>query len=133
MFTMLFLLVQLYSQESHRLWTTPLMASDRWVVLSDAWEFGISPEATKANYRLAASHQLKMQDEVFTWNKGFVIRRWQEECYWRFKCWDLLDDVLNCHYTPCQKLEKLYQLRSMLGDDDYFQRRMPHPIPSYRR
>jgi len=113
-------------------WTTPLQGSDRTIVLMDALEFGASPQEARWNYRWSLMHKDRVRDEMVTYNRPSVVKQWEEECHWRYRCWDLLDDVLNCHFHPAEKLRRLYLLREMLGEDDYRSRRMPCPIPSYR-
>ena len=101
--------------------------------LADAYEFGVSPREVRAMYELAFHHPWGRQAEVRAWNLPAVAERWELECDWRRQVWDRLDDVVNCPGLPLdRKVWALRRVRELLGDDAYFGRRLPAPIPTYR-
>jgi len=60
--------------------------------------------------------------------------RWQQECAWRYECWDKLDDIVNAekHKFGVPKIMgSLSKLRRLLGDD-YARGRMPDSTPQYK-
>lgn len=59
-------------------------------------------------------------------------------CYWREvhrdakRRWvilDLADDARNDNASPCYRRWAILELREMIGDDAFFNRRLPDPVP----
>jgi len=103
------------------------------VQLSDAYQFGVSREAVRDLWRLTTNHKSVMRNEVRSHNHADTAWYWEQECDWRSRCWFLLDDALFMdNLTELQKVRSLAELRSLLGDADYYAGRMPEPTPRYR-
>ncbi len=104
------------------------------VQLDDAKTFNVSRERVRANYHEARYHVTdSMRFTIWQNNGPNESARWEVECAYRLKAWDLLDDVIYCSYSDGKKLDSLCRLRELIGDDDYFAGRMPAPIPMYRK
>lgn len=63
---------------------------------------------------------------------GVAGNEWDEKAFndqwWRYKCWDLLDDVKWPRvWTDDQMREKLFWLRASLGPQRYYLGQMPEP------
>lgn len=105
------------------------------VKLSDAKSFKETAETVRNKYWIALNHATDERRQVIWQNNGpEVSELWEEDCKFRFKAWDLLDDAIHCtHYADGKRIDSLRRLREMIGDDDYYAGRMPAPVPAYRK
>lgn len=112
---------------------TPLQGSDRQVILSDAYRFGVGFHQARALWRLSEKHKSLMRDEVQWNNSPKAFAQWECEVQWRARCWYLLDDAVNCpELGIVRKLQSLNELRCLIGDEAFYAGIMPAPIPRYR-
>ncbi len=102
------------------------------VQLSDAKEFGVYPECVRGLWKQAAGHRDIVGWAVKASNSLDVYEAWEDECKWRTRCWDLLDDVLYCGWDDNYKKASLARLRLLIGEEAWERRIMPSPTPSYR-
>lgn len=95
--------------------------------------FGLTPKLVRHYREVACRDRYEMRAEVWAWNTPTAAERWEEECHWRFECWDKLDDVLNCPGlgVPGQ-VRSLNRLRELIGDAAFVAGTMPGPTPAYR-
>ncbi len=119
------------------LWNTPLEGSKRGVVFSDAFKFGVNGPMSRQIWMLSSQHHTVMRSAMLQ-NSQAVIDQWERECNLRSSAWSLLDDVLYCQATwydgNClhYRLDKLNQLRLMIGDKAFYAGEMPDPTPHYK-
>jgi hypothetical protein len=114
----------------------------------EALDFGITPEAAVAHALLAGMHADMLRGEVVGWNRPEDVERWELEVELRFRCWDDLADALcGRSWVKCsdgwrlidfgasdyRTRNNLARLRDRLGAADFAARRMPDPLPHYRR
>jgi len=117
------------------------------VRLEDVRAFGVAPDVVDGLARLAHGHQPVMRRVVEAHNDPMAVARWESECDWRRECWECLRAALlpeaaadmivdDDRRTPAAvlmvRLDRLDELRRLIGDADYRAGRMPNPTPSYR-
>jgi hypothetical protein len=82
--------------------------------------------------RYAQRQRDEMRGQVFTWNNPAKAWQWEQEADWRIACWDALWDALNQGNQVHWRINRLYRLRELLGDEAFYRGRMPNPTPTYR-
>ncbi len=119
------------------LWNTPLDDSERGVVFSDAFKFGVDGPASRQLFLLASRHSSLMRPAMMQ-NSQAIIEQWERECQLRSSAWSLLDDVLYCQCSwysgncLAYRVDKLNQLRLLIGDEAFYAGEMPDPTPHYK-
>jgi hypothetical protein len=103
------------------------------VELADAYGFGLCHEVAAANHRTADTHRWTMGAVFVKELPYWQFNRWTAHQDWRRECWRLLETALDPTIKDEVREDALDQLRDLLGGDDYWDRRMPMPLPSYRR
>ena len=107
--------------------TTPLIGSDRQVLLVDAYAFGLTYEGAKINQATWIKHHQAMMREV----PEAFREAWNERMWVNRQRWAMLVDALDEKLPAGDRLERLNELRESLGMRDFFAGRMVAAIPSY--
>jgi hypothetical protein len=107
--------------------TTPLIGSDRQVLLVDAYAFGLTYEGAKMNQTTYIKHHQAMMWEV----PEAFREAWNERMWVNRRRWAMLVDALDEKLSATERLERLNELRESLGMRDFFGGRMVAPIPGY--
>lgn len=136
--------VQVWTAAQERL-LAPLPGSDCQILLVDMYRFGLTRDHAYREWDRAYSHKRHMEPEVMSWNSRDTYHQWEAETAWRLKCWRLLIDAMDPNFgrygwnvfafatVPQSRLHLLYRLREEIGDENFWEGRMPKPTPTYRR
>jgi hypothetical protein len=109
------------------LMTTPLVGSDRHVILVDAYAFGLTFGGAQACQAVCVKHH-----QVMMWEIPDAFREaWNQSMWVRRQRWALLVDALNEELPATERLERLNELRENLGTEAFFGGRMVAAIPGY--
>jgi hypothetical protein len=111
----------------HAILTTPLVESDRHVLLVDAYSFGLTFEAARACQTTCERHHDVMRSEIPEWFR----EAWNEKMWVRRQRWAMLVDALDERSPATMRLEQLNALRENLGNAAFFGGRMVGVIPNY--
>jgi hypothetical protein len=103
------------------------------VELADAYGFGMPIEVVSANWRTAETHRWTMGAKLVEELPRWQFEQWRDHQEARRACWRWLEYALDDGLPDATRRYALDQLRDLIGPDDYFDRRMPLPLPSYRR
>ncbi len=131
--------------------TSPPEPPPSGIALIDAQKFGVDRLVVWQMTFLARGHSEVMRETVKANNSLDVADRWEAECKYRARCWDLLtialdDDAAKSaaflaypeNRPPTDfeiyraKLNALAELRAKIGNEDYYAGVMPPPTPRYR-
>ena len=107
--------------------TTPLIDSDRRVLLVDAYSFGLTFETARACQLTCERHHDVMRSEIPDWFR----EAWNEKMWVRRQQWNMLVDALDDRLPVTTRLERLNALRESLGTVGFFSGRMVAPVPNY--
>jgi hypothetical protein len=107
--------------------TTPLVGSDRQVLLVDAYSFGLTYEGAKICQATCIRHHQAMLSEIPDWQ----CEAWNQSMWVRRQRWAMLVDALDKALPAIQRLERLNELRESLGTAEFLAGNMVGAVPSY--
>jgi hypothetical protein len=143
MYSLVLILVPIVQQA----WLEDLNAPDGDypdVVLSEAYRFGVTKQASEVVKVLAWNHEGLMREKLVGWNTPSTLETWSAECQWRYRAWFLLDralspdpdwrydEIIRGLTTKQSRLKALRELKEHIGAENYGAGMMPGPTPSYR-
>jgi hypothetical protein len=123
------LILNLIAAARFVLLTTPLIGSDRQVLLVDAYSFGLTYDGAKINQATCVRHH-----QVMMWEIPEAFREaWNQSMWVRRQRWAMLVDALDEKLPAADRLERLNALRESLGTRDFFAGRMVAAVPACGR
>lgn len=153
------LIAAIVCAEEHNRWEmqTPWAGTDREIVVADVTLFRVKSheEATRI-WKNADRQAEELNEQVKTWNTQRKYQEWIAECQQRSMAWYYLSKALHppgrfnemivCEdpwlfggkysieitITNWDRVQALYELRKIIGDDAFYSGQMPNPMPTYK-
>jgi hypothetical protein len=97
--------------------------------------FGITPLQARRGWLDSYQHPYRLRGVIAGgWNNPpHVVALWEADCTYRRLVWAALDDVLYYQCATTYKLQKVAELRRLLGDEAFERGQVPAPTPSAYR